>query len=133
MWTSFHASNCIRNRYLVFVLRIQRHGHWNRHEKNINYIGFEVLTVVVMKASIIWVITPCSALKVNRRFIGKCHLFKDEEKAKKETSTKLLLVASFILVSLQSWKLTRHVPPKRRLTFQQTTLRYVTKDRRLQH
>jgi hypothetical protein len=33
-------------------------------------VGFEVLTVVVMKNSVIWDITPCSPLKVNRRFRG---------------------------------------------------------------
>jgi hypothetical protein len=31
-------------------------------------VGFEVLTAVVMKYSIFWVITPCSPLKVNRPF-----------------------------------------------------------------
>jgi hypothetical protein len=29
------------------------------------YIGFEVLTAVVMKSSIFWEITPCRPLKVN--------------------------------------------------------------------
>jgi hypothetical protein len=32
--------------------------------------GFEVLTAVVMKYTIFWDITPCSPLKVNRRFGG---------------------------------------------------------------
>jgi hypothetical protein len=42
-------------------------------EKNIGYgtigifVGFEVLTAVVMKSTIFWNITPCSPLKVNRR------------------------------------------------------------------
>jgi hypothetical protein len=35
-----------------------------------HYIGFEVLTAVVMKSSIFWDITPCSLLKVNRHFGG---------------------------------------------------------------
>jgi hypothetical protein len=34
--------------------------------------GSEVLPAVVMKSSIFWYITPCSPLKVNRRF-GRCH------------------------------------------------------------
>jgi hypothetical protein len=34
------------------------------------YVGFEVLTAVVMKNTIFWDITPCSPLKVNRRFGG---------------------------------------------------------------
>jgi hypothetical protein len=33
--------------------------------------GFEVLTAVVMKSSILWDITPCSPLRVNRRFGGE--------------------------------------------------------------
>jgi hypothetical protein len=33
-------------------------------------VGFEVLTAVVMKISIFWDITPCTPLKVNRRFGG---------------------------------------------------------------
>jgi hypothetical protein len=34
------------------------------------YEGFEVLTAVVTKSSIFWDITPCSPLKVKRRFGG---------------------------------------------------------------
>jgi hypothetical protein len=33
-------------------------------------VGFEVLTPVVMKSTIFWDITPCSPLRVNRRFGG---------------------------------------------------------------
>jgi hypothetical protein len=33
-------------------------------------VGFEVLTAVAMKSTIFWDITPCSPLKVNRRFGG---------------------------------------------------------------
>jgi hypothetical protein len=32
------------------------------------FVGSEVLTAVVMKSIIFWDITPCSQLKVNRRF-----------------------------------------------------------------
>jgi hypothetical protein len=32
--------------------------------------GFEVLTAAIMKISVFWDITPCSPLKVNRRFRG---------------------------------------------------------------
>jgi hypothetical protein len=31
-------------------------------------VGFGVLTAIVMKSSIFWDITPCSQLKVDRRF-----------------------------------------------------------------
>jgi hypothetical protein len=33
--------------------------------QTVMYVGFEVLTVVVMKSIIFWDITPCSSLKVN--------------------------------------------------------------------
>jgi hypothetical protein len=33
-------------------------------------VGFEVLTAVVMKSSIVWDVTQFSPLKVNRRFGG---------------------------------------------------------------
>jgi hypothetical protein len=33
-------------------------------------VGFESLTAVVMKSTIFWDITPCSPLKINRRFGG---------------------------------------------------------------
>jgi hypothetical protein len=38
------------------------------------HVGFEVLTVVDMKSSIFCNITPCSPLKVSRRFGGTCRL-----------------------------------------------------------
>jgi hypothetical protein len=40
----------------------------------IHFIGFEVLAAVVMKNSIFWDVTPCSPLKVSRRFGGTYHL-----------------------------------------------------------
>jgi hypothetical protein len=39
-------------------------------------VGFGVLTTMVMKSTIFWDITPCSPLKVNRRFGGKCYLYR---------------------------------------------------------
>jgi hypothetical protein len=39
-----------------------------------NFVGFKDLTVVVMKSTIFWDITPCSALKVIRRFGGSYRL-----------------------------------------------------------
>jgi hypothetical protein len=38
------------------------------------YVGFEVLTAVVMKNIIFWDITPCNHLKVNRLFGGTYRL-----------------------------------------------------------
>jgi hypothetical protein len=39
---------------------------------NYHFVGFEVLTAVVVKSSIFCDIKPCSPLKVNRRFGRKC-------------------------------------------------------------
>jgi hypothetical protein len=74
----------------------------NMHEEHINHVGFEVIVSVFMKGSTLWDITPRSTLKVRRRFGGTYHLFKVEEKAKKESRAKILHVDSVILVSLQS-------------------------------
>jgi hypothetical protein len=41
---------------------------------NYDLVEFEVLTAVVMKITVFWDITPCSPLKVNRRFGGTFHL-----------------------------------------------------------
>jgi hypothetical protein len=34
------------------------------------YVGFEVLTAMVVKSTMFWDIAPCSPLSVNRRFGG---------------------------------------------------------------
>jgi hypothetical protein len=46
----------------------------------------EVLVAVVMKSCIFWDMTPCSPLKINRRFRGTC--FRIYEEAMHETSMK---------------------------------------------
>jgi hypothetical protein len=38
------------------------------------YVGFEVLTAVVIKSYIFWDMTLCSPLKVNLHFGVACHL-----------------------------------------------------------
>jgi hypothetical protein len=48
-------------------VRIQRFWSWMAQPLyQWNYVGFEVLTAVVMKNTIFWDITPCSPLSVNR-------------------------------------------------------------------
>jgi hypothetical protein len=42
--------------------------------RNLSLVRFEVLTVVVIKSTIFWDITPCSPLRVNRRFGGTYRL-----------------------------------------------------------
>jgi hypothetical protein len=50
--------------------------------------NFTVLAAVVMKSCIFWDITPCSPLKIKRRFGGTCRLFQGRIIAKHETSMK---------------------------------------------
>jgi hypothetical protein len=45
-----------------------------------NYAGFEVLTPMVVKSYFFWDITPCSPLKVNRRFGGIYRLYLQERR-----------------------------------------------------
>jgi hypothetical protein len=62
-----------------------------------SYVGFKVLTVVVMKSTILWDITPCSLLSVNRRFRGiyRLHLQGRKNKlSKKSAVVKQILSAS---------------------------------------
>jgi hypothetical protein len=61
-------------------------------------IGFEVLTAVVMKSSSFWDITPCSPLKVSRRFGGKHRLYLQDRRIKQaKTSVKVVANAGFLL------------------------------------
>jgi hypothetical protein len=62
---------------------------------------FEVLTVVVMKSSIFWDITPCSLLKVNRRFGGTYRLHLQDRRISEarnqyETCSKPMLVSFLV-------------------------------------
>jgi hypothetical protein len=40
----------------------------------LQFVGFEVLTAVVMKSYVFWDVPPCSPFKINRRFGGTCRL-----------------------------------------------------------
>jgi hypothetical protein len=79
-------------------------------------IGFEVLAAVVTKSNILWDITPCSPLKINRRFRGTFCLI-----------SRLFLPR----LILRPWRWRRYVPPKRWLT-ERTTRRYIPEDSTLQ-
>jgi hypothetical protein len=62
--------------FLKYSLSIHDDGiHINVVTIRTLYVGFEVLTAVVMKSTIFWDITPCCPLKVNRRFGGTYRLF----------------------------------------------------------
>jgi hypothetical protein len=67
-------------------------------------------------------ITPCSPLKVNRRFRGICrhHLQIQRISRKRDQIRKLSLSPAFTLFFfwhiLRPWRLRRHIPPKPQLT-----------------
>jgi hypothetical protein len=91
--------------------------------KFFHLVGFEVLTPMVMKSSIFFDITPCSQLKVNRRFGRTCrpHLQgrrMSQARIQPENSAYHLLSLWFLAwLILRSRRWRRHVPPKCRLTF----------------
>jgi hypothetical protein len=68
-----------------------------------------------------WDITPCSPLKVNRRFEGTCCLYLQDSKDKPRKK-----LAWKQMTSRATWR--RHVPPKRRIT-----RRYIPEDFLLFH
>jgi hypothetical protein len=52
-------------------------------------VVFEVLTVVLMKSSILWDITLCSPLKVNQRFGAICRLrLRGQSRSQREARDK---------------------------------------------
>jgi hypothetical protein len=52
------------------------------------HAGFEVLRAVAMYSPIFLDIKPCSSLKVNRRFGGRCRLHLQRRRISQETSIK---------------------------------------------
>jgi hypothetical protein len=95
---------------------------WSRFcEESLDYVGFDVLTAVVMKSTIFWNITPYSPLSVKRRFWGtyRLHLQRRKTKLSKKLAWKEMesFHAGFLLsLFFQPWRWRRNVPPKRRLT-----------------
>jgi hypothetical protein len=66
-----------------------------------SFVIFEFLTEVVMKSSILWDITLCSPLKINRRFGGTCHFhFQDPRISQANTIMKQAAVLSGLLLGL---------------------------------
>jgi hypothetical protein len=76
MASSFRA--IWRQEGLLTCLRINHtrllHSFLLRGKQPPTCAGFEAFKPVVMKSSVLWNITPCSPLKVNRRFGETCHL-----------------------------------------------------------
>jgi hypothetical protein len=77
--------------YVLVMSCVNRGLATESHQMSTNQIpkvGFRVLTAVVMKSSIFWDITPCSPLKVNRRFGGTCRLHLQDRRISRERNQK---------------------------------------------
>jgi hypothetical protein len=61
-------------RLLQFILKMVVEAIRMGDKSRISSVGFEVLQPVVMKSNIVWDITLCSPLSVNRRFGGTFRL-----------------------------------------------------------
>jgi hypothetical protein len=65
-WLGLHRNTSLTFRLLLLKLCAVPSGP--HPEDRDSFVGFEVLTAVVMKIIIFWDITPCSPLSFNRRF-----------------------------------------------------------------
>jgi hypothetical protein len=90
-------------------------------EAVVAYVGFEVLTAVVIKSNLFWDITPCSLLEVNRRFGGKYlrHLQGRRIIRVRYHSCAFYLLSRWFLAQLilRPWRWRWYFPPKCLLTF----------------
>jgi hypothetical protein len=90
---------------ITFNNKQERHWLWFQ---SIQFVGFEVLTAVIMNAAIFWDIAPCSPY-VNRRFRRTYHLHLQG----------LAICCTLVPCSadFRSWRWRWHVSPKRCLTY----------------
>jgi hypothetical protein len=86
--------------------------------KGNSHVGFQVPTEVVMKSTIFWDITPCSQLKVNRRFGGPL--------------LATCFHAGFLLGLFSTLKMEAICSSETSVDFQRTTRRYIPEDSTLQ-
>jgi hypothetical protein len=59
------------------------------------YAGYEVLTAVLVKSSIFWIITPCNPLEINRCF-GEIYCVRLQSRNQLEARSKLLHAGSLL-------------------------------------
>jgi hypothetical protein len=92
---SFLGLGPVRSHDHIFLSRYSDSWHLLK-------VGFEVLTAVIMKSTILWDVTVCSLLIVDVSESSACHL-----------------LSRWFLAHLifPHWRWRRYVPPKRWLTF----------------
>jgi hypothetical protein len=101
-------------------------------ERNNKYlVGFEVLTVVVMKSSIFWDIMLCSWLKVNRHFRGTYRLHLQGQRISWVRNQHLLSCWFLARLIIRLWRW-RRCFSETSVKFQQTTRCYNPEDSTLQ-
>jgi hypothetical protein len=96
------------------------------------YVGFKDLTAVVMKTSMFCDITPCSPLKVDRRF-GETYRLQLWVRRISQTRNRLYFMLVFCLVwrILPPWRLRRCSPLKCLLILCTKLCPYIPEDRSL--
>jgi hypothetical protein len=106
----------LRNGKVEMWYKLQILGKRVCVKKSVHYLGYEVLTAVVMQNTVFWDITLCSPFKVNIHFGGTYHLHLQIRISRARFQRKKQ-VASTLLATFFPWRWRRYVPPKRRLTF----------------
>jgi hypothetical protein len=77
-----------------------------------------IRTAVVMKSYTFWDISPCSPLKVSRRFGETRGLQLQHEACNKQSAARCRVSRSFLpWLTLQPQRWRQYVPPKHRMTF----------------
>jgi hypothetical protein len=126
---------CFENEIMLKSLSNFRYERRNRHAHIMQsfyalvvkiYVGFEVITAVIMKTYFFWSITPRSPLKVNRRFRGTCRLHLRVRRISQEkTNVKQLSSRASTL------KMEATCSSKTSIDIQRTTRRYIGEERTL--
>jgi hypothetical protein len=112
------------SQFVIFTKRSVMPIIW---EKSV-YLRFEVLTAMVMKRFVFWDITPCSPLKVNRRFGGTCRIHLQGRRinqARNQHESCSLAYSSTLKMEATCFSETS-------VDFQQTTRHYIPEDRTFQ-
>jgi hypothetical protein len=80
---------------------------------------YELLTrpSLLLKSTIFWDITPCSPLKVSRRFERTSPPFSGSNKPSKISAWKKVTMRWYLARFIRPWRWRRYVPPKRGLSF----------------
>jgi hypothetical protein len=92
-------------------------------------VGFGVLTAVIMKNSILWGVTSCSTLQVNRSFGGTCRL---HLKVRRVSEARILREAGSKHSSYSSTlKMNATCYSETSVALERITRRYIPEDRNL--